>query len=189
MARTTALHRKRLFLTLLTLPRGAQGGVLIQPRWPARQVRVDALVLAKLQTIQTRLPARVTLVLTRGFEPRESKLGLARCQFRKLGIRLFSVLYPHRANEINDIFGCNGHDVDGTHIDVSFCLDGRRVRLLPLGVFTPLGWQHRRLQRCGSAVDQIRSALINEGFQLHHNTTESLQMHCDLTLEHNRPPA
>lgn len=37
-------------------------------------------------------------------------------------------------------FGANGHDIDGRHIDVSVVLHGKRLRLLPLGVFTPPRW-------------------------------------------------
>ncbi|ABB10861.1 hypothetical protein Bcep18194_B0747 [Burkholderia lata] len=165
---------------LLKLTPGVHAGVQIRPRWPARHVRVDTHVLGKLQTIQTELPAEITLILTRGYEPRASRLGFARRQFRALGIGAFRLLYPARLDELADIFGSNGHDVDGTHIDVSFSLNGRRVRMLPLGVFTPPAWQQRRVRRCASALAQIRAALMRHGFQIHRNATESLQMHCDL---------
>lgn len=169
-----------MHVNLLTLARGVQAGVQIRPRWPARHVRVDARVLDKLQAIQAELPAEISLILTRGYEPRASSLGFARRRFRALGIGLFRMLYPARHDELADIFGSNGHDVDGTHIDVSFSLNGRRVRMLPLGVFTPPCWQRRRVQRCASALAQIHSALIRQGFQLHRNATERLQIHCDL---------
>ncbi|UTV56673.1 hypothetical protein [Burkholderia arboris] len=165
---------------LLTLTRGVQAGVQIRPRWPARYVRVEARVLGKLQAIQAELPAEIDLILTRGYEPRASGLGVARRGFRALGMGLFRLLYPTRGNELVDIFGSNGHDVDGTHIDVSFGLKGRRVRLLPLGVFTPPFWQRHRMRRCDSSLAQIQSALVRQGFQIHRNATERLQIHCDL---------
>ncbi|VWD26813.1 hypothetical protein [Burkholderia lata] len=165
---------------LLTLPPGVHAGVKIRPRWPARHVHVDAYVMGKLQAIQTELPVGINLILTRGYEPRASGLGFARRQFRALGIGTFRLLYPARRNELADIFGSNGHDVDGTHIDVSFSLNGRRVRMLPLGVFTPPFWQQHRVQRCASALAQIQAALRRHGFQIHRNATESLQIHCDL---------
>ncbi|VWC75937.1 hypothetical protein BLA18110_02373 [Burkholderia lata] len=165
---------------LLTLTPGVHAGVQIRPRWPARHVHVDASVMGKLQTIQTELPAGITLILTRGYEPRASGLGFARRQFRALGIGAFGLLYPARRDELADIFGSNGHDVDGTHIDVSFSSNGRRVRMLPLGVFTPPFWQRRRVRRCASALAQIQAALRRHGFQIHRNATESLQIHCDL---------
>ncbi|WP_423368026.1 hypothetical protein [Burkholderia sp. LMG 32019] len=165
---------------LLTLTPGIHAGVRIQPRWPARHVHVEARVLGKLQTIQPALPAGISLILTRGYEPRASGLGFARRQFRALGIGTFRLLYPARRDELADIFGSNGHDVDGTHIDVSFSLNGRRVRMLPLGVFTPPFWQRRRVRRCASALAQIQAALMQHGFQIHRNATESLQIHCDL---------
>lgn len=168
-------------LNLLTLARGVQAGVQIRPRWPARHVHVDARVLVKLQAIQAELPEQVNLILTRGYEPQSSGLGFARRRFRALGIGVFRLLYPARRDELADIFGSNGHDVDGTHIDVSFGLNGRRVRMLPLGVFTPPFWQRRRVRQCASVLAQIHAALIRQGFQIHRNATESLQIHCDLT--------
>ncbi|CAB3759183.1 hypothetical protein BPA30113_02334 [Burkholderia paludis] len=165
---------------LLTLTHGVQAGVQIRPRWPARHVHVDTHVLGKLQAIQTELPAQIDLILTRGYEPRASGLGFARRQFRALGIGTFRLLYPARRGELDDIFGSNGHDVDGTHIDVSFSVNGRRIRMLPLGVFTPPGWQQRRVRRCASALAQIQAALTRHGFRIHRNATESLQIHCDL---------
>lgn len=169
-------------MTLLTLTRGTHGGLQIRPRWPAKQVRVNALALKRLQTIQAKLPAEIGLILTRGYEPQASSLGFTRKQFRALGIGMFRLLYRGRRNEIADIFGSNGHDVDGTHIDVSFRQNGRRVRMLPLGVFTPLVWQQHARQRFTSVLPQIHAALIQEGFLIHSNATESLQIHCDLIL-------
>ena len=165
---------------ILTLPRGLHANVQIQPRWPAQQVQVDSGVLDKLQTIQARLPEHISLILTRGYEQRGSRLGFARKQFRALGIRAFRLVYSGRHNEIAAIFGSNGHDIDGTHIDISLRLSGRRVRLLPLGVFTPLFWQKHRVARFSDPLNQVKDALIHEGFRIHSNSTESLQIHCDL---------
>lgn len=167
-------------MTLLTLSPGELDGLIVRPRWPARHVHVDARALSRLQAIQRELPLEIALILTRGFEPRASGLGFARRQFRALGIGVFRLLYPTRHDELVDIFGSNGHDVDGTHVDVSFRLHGRRVRMLPLGVFTPPSWQRRRMQRCASALALVKSALVGQGFSIHHNETESLQIHCDL---------
>ena len=165
---------------LVTLRRGTHDGIQVRPRWPARQVRVDAVALSQLQYIQTQLPSELALILTRGYERRASHLGFARTKFRALGIGVFRRLYPDRQREIADIFGSNGHDVDGTHIDVSFRLKGRRIRMLPLGVFTPPSWQQRRVQRYLSSLSVIQSSLTKNGFRIHHNETESLQIHCDL---------
>jgi len=145
-------------------------------------VRVDAAALKALQHIQTQLPEDLTLILTRGYEPRASQLGFARTQFRKFGIGMFRRLYPNRQHEIADVFGSNGHDVDGTHVDISFSLSGRRVRMLPLGVFTPSSWQQRRVQRHASSLNCILTLLKQYGFQIHRNATESLQIHCDFRI-------
>jgi hypothetical protein len=164
---------------LRILTDGTQAGVLIRPRWPARRVVVDAAVLEGLQAAQAALPDAIELVLTRAYEPKSSGLGGARDAFRAAGILMFRWLYPGRRDEITEIFGANGHDVDGTHVDVSFRLDGRRVRMLPLGVFTPPAWQRRRARRCAPALAQVKAALRAQGFRIHPNATESLQIHCD----------
>lgn len=49
----------------------------------------------------------------------------------------------------------------------------------PLGVFTPLRWQDRRVARHSEAVVQVKRSLQQCGFELHHNATEALQIHCD----------
>ncbi|WP_256081017.1 hypothetical protein [Massilia sp. YIM B04103] len=169
-------------MSLLSLPRGIHAGIHIQPRWPARQVQVDARVIARLSTIQAQLPSAATLILTRGYEPPMSRLGAARTGFRALGIFLFRLFYPGRHAEIADIFGSNGHDTDGSHIDISVMQDGHRIRLLPLGVFTPRSWQLRRVRLHAHLLSIVREALAQQGFLIHHNATESLQIHCDLNL-------
>lgn len=167
-------------MALITLPRSAAGNLLIRPRWPARVVLVDAAALEILQEIQTGLPSNIQLVITRGFEPGTSGLGFARRLFRRFGMFTFAVLYPRRRNEIDAIFESNGHDVDGTHIDLSICLSGRRIRLLPFGVFTPLWLQRQRSSRIIESLTIVQAAISHAGFDIHVNATERLQMHCDL---------
>jgi hypothetical protein len=134
-------------------------------------VQLSALALEKLHNAQARLPAEMALILTRGFEPAPSKLGFARKRFRMVGIALFKLLYWDRRDEVEEIFG-----------DVSFRLHGRRVRMLPLGVFTPPSMQQRYIGRVASPLAQLRAALVQEGFRIHGNPTESLQIHCDLVV-------
>ncbi|MEN9656559.1 MAG: hypothetical protein RL571_24 [Pseudomonadota bacterium] len=122
------------------------------------------------------------MILTRGYDKKESQLGFALNKFRALGIRAFRFCYSSRQGEIDAIFGSNGHGVDGTHIDVSFLLHVRHVRLLPLSVFTPLFWQKRRVERYALPLCQVKEAFITEGFKIHLNPTESLQIHCDLVV-------
>ncbi|HCP9006080.1 TPA: hypothetical protein OF588_004432, partial [Escherichia coli] len=92
---------------------------------------------------------------------------------------LFRACYPQRQDEVDAIFGANGHDIDGRHVDVSLVLHGERLRLLPLGVFTPPRWQHRRVARYAEPVARAKRSLQHCGFELHHNPTEALQIHCD----------
>lgn len=164
---------------MLTLQRGNHHGLLVAPRWPSTHIQIEAEVLQRLLDAQARLPAELRLLLTRGFESRHSRLGGFRRAVRRLGIVVFRTCYPQRRNEVDAIFGANGHDIDGRHVDVSIVLQGQRLRLLPLGVFTPTGWQARRVARHAEAIARVKRSLQQCGFQLHHNPTEALQIHCD----------
>jgi len=164
---------------MLSLGNGIHGELEVAPRWPSRQVHIDETAWARLLTVQLALPASVRLIVTRGYEPRTSRLGIARRLFRATGMRLFGALFRTRRGEIADIFGANGHDTDGTHIDVSIRLDERRLRFLPLGVFTPLRLQDRLTAKNKAVLEETRTALTEAGFRIHRNRTESLQIHCD----------
>jgi hypothetical protein len=165
---------------MIKLNPGKTDGIKIRPRWPSSQVNIDEDAFRQLQEVQSRMPAQVQLILTRGYEPPHTKLGGLRRLFRRLGIGLFHALYYKRREEIIDIFGANGHDIDGTHIDVSIEINDRRLRLLRLGVFTPRSWQKNAVKRHQPFVSMVKSALMDCGFHIHRNETESLQIHCDL---------
>jgi hypothetical protein len=125
------------------------------------------------------LPQTVSLILTRGYEKQATHLSLIRRVFRCFGVMVFCCLYPHRIGEMKAIFGANGHDVDGSHIDISYRLDGKRIYLLPLSVFTPLWLQKRLIKRVLPSAFLFKQMLIEHGFQIHENKTESAQIHCD----------
>jgi len=171
---------------LISLRQGIHEGLEVIPRWPSRQIRVDETAWERLRTVQRGLPVSVRLIVTRGYEPRCTRLGIARALFRAMGVRLFTALYRTRGDEISDIFGGNGHDVDGTHVDVSIRLDGRRLRFLPLGVFTPGRVQTRRAAEFETTLLSVKNALLEKGFRIHKNPTESLQIHCDLAERNDR---
>ena len=164
---------------MLTLQRGSHHGLLVAPRWPSTHIQLEEEVLQRLLDAQAMLPDGLRLLLTRGFEPGRSRLGSFRRGVRWLGIALFRACYPQRHDEVDAIFGANGHDIDGRHIDVSLVLHGKRLRLLPVGVFTPPRWQDRRVARHAEAVARVKRSLQRCGFKLHHNPTEALQIHCD----------
>ncbi|MCE4052436.1 hypothetical protein [Pseudomonas sp. Au-Pse12] len=164
---------------MLILTKGNHQGLRIGPRWPSLRVMVDHRAFAQLLEVQSRLPCSVQLLVTRGYEHKSSYLGAFRSLSRWLGIRLFCRCYPQRKQELEDIFGSNGHDVDGTHVDVSIVLDGKRLRFLPLGVFTSPARQNRRQARYAAVVDEVKETLRQCGFESHRNPTESLQIHCD----------
>ena len=172
---------------MLSLHKGIHQGLEVVPRWPSRLVCIDPGAWNNLLAAQHTLPAFIRLIVTRAYEPRRTQLGVARTLFRTLGISLFATLYHTRRDEMCEIFGANGHDIDGTHVDVSIRLNGRRLRFLPLGVFTP-GW----LQKNNEAsfyreLECVKSALRKRGFHIHKNPTESLQIHCDFAPREQKP--
>jgi hypothetical protein len=168
---------------LLTLRRGQHDGLWITPRWPSSTVVIDRRAWTRLLQAQAALPPGVRLIITRAFEPAGTQLSAARIIFRRLGICLFRLCYAQRINEIEDLFGANGHHTDGTHVDLSIQLDGHRLRFLPLGVFTPGAWQRRRVKPVRPVLEQVKQALRETGFSVHRNQTESLQIHCDLICQ------
>lgn len=168
---------------LMTLSSGLHDGLLVLPRWPATQVRICPQAFAQFQSAQAMLPSEIRLIITRAFEPPGTGLTRLRSFSRWMGIQLFSSIYAKRKSEVGDIFGANGHDLDGTHVDVSILIDDKRVRLLPLSVFTPSWMQSLRIKKYQPSVDHVFRALNEAGFDLHRNRTESLQIHCDLRKE------
>ncbi|PTA70040.1 MULTISPECIES: hypothetical protein [unclassified Stenotrophomonas] len=164
---------------MLTLQCGNHHGLRVAPRWPSTHIQIEAEVLQCLLDAQALLPSGLGLLVTRGFESGHSRLGGFRRAVRRLGIALFRTCYPQRRDEVDAIFGANGHDIDGRHVDVSLVLHGQRLRLLPLGVFTPPVWQARRVARHAEAIARVKHSLQQCGFDLHHNPTEALQIHCD----------
>jgi hypothetical protein len=166
--------------TLLTLRRGLHDGLWVSPRWPSSTVVIDRRAWEALKQAHAALPNGVCLVITRAYEPMGTKLASARIVFRWLGIHLFCLCYSQRISEIEDLFGTNGHHTEGTHVDISIKLDGRRLRFLPLGVFTPGAWQRRRVKPVKPVLEMIKKTLVDASFTIHQNPTESLQIHCDL---------
>ncbi|MDR3414238.1 MAG: hypothetical protein P4L87_25300 [Formivibrio sp.] len=167
---------------MLSWPKGKHDGLKVIPHWPSKQVCISEMAWERLLIVQSQLPESICLIVTRGYEPSASRVGISRKLFRAIGIYFFRHAYKFRRDELEAIFGTNGHDVDGNHIDVSVALNGRRLRFLPLGVFTPLTWQNQRSQKYTTALHEVKTALVDQGFCIHKNMTESLQIHCDLVL-------
>lgn len=167
---------------MLSFKRGVHEGLKVVPRWPSRQICISKMAWERLLIVQHQLPAGVSLIVTRGYEPSASRIGTSRKLFRAMGIGLFRLTYRMRHDEVGEIFGANGHDVDGNHIDVSIKLNGRRLRFLPLGVFTPPLWQEKRTRPYEAELNKVKTVLVDQGFCIHKNQTESLQIHCDLVL-------
>lgn len=165
---------------MLSFTRGIHHGLNVQPRFPSSVLCISETAWDRLLQVQDQLPAEIRLIITRGYEPRASSVGAARKLFRAIGIKLFRLVFRARKHEINDIFGANGHDVDGSHVDVSLALNQKRLRFLPLGVFTPIPWQNKRTRAHEADLQKVMTALMEHGFQIHRNQTESLQIHCDL---------
>ncbi len=162
------------------LSRSAAGAFCVAPRWPYSSVLVSEVALTRLEDAQRRVaPLGLRLVLTRGYEqrgPLNRLHGLA----RRIGAGCFRLLYPRRAGESGEIFSPNGHDHGGDAIDVSILHEGRKLSLLPWGVFTPYAVLSGRRRRHEAVIDAVWAALMEAGFAVHSNPTEALQIHCEV---------
>lgn len=142
---------------------------------------VTAGALQALSQAQAHLPDDIRLFIKRGYEPETwFKKGQ-----RRLGAKLFCLLYPWRKNEAFDLFGHNGHATNGNHVDIGVCYKGKRLDLLTFNVFTPLWMIDCKIAKYALVLDVVGAALVAAGFVIHHNKTEALQIHCDF----NQPPS
>lgn len=169
---------------MLTLSEGTYKEIEISPRFPARCVRVDEFVFNKLQEIQKSLPQEVLIILTRGYEDPESALGYSRRILRFIGSNLFSIIYPNRNREIIEIFTPNGHDKNGTHVDISLTVHSIKTNWLPYGVFTSPKIIAKVEKENEKLISLIENKIMAMGGRLHHNRLERLQMHVDFTHSH-----
>lgn len=163
------------------LTRSAAGAFCVAPRWPYRSVLLSELALTRLEEAQRLLvPLRIQLVLTRGYEKR-GPVNRLHWVTRQVGACCFRLLYPQRAEERFAIFSPNGHDHGGNAIDVSVIHEGRRLVLLPWGVFTPSATLREKKRRYETVLTAVWAALQQAGFSIHPNPTEALQIHCELS--------
>ncbi len=122
----------------------------------------------------------LTLILTRGYESRGTFIRVMHQLARIIGSTLFCLVYPHRAREAHSIFSPNGHDQSGDCVDVGVLYNDDVLRLLPLGVFTPL-WLIKSIARTHQReLSMVADALQKAGFTIHGNATEALQIHCEM---------
>lgn len=101
---------------------------------------------------------------------------------RFIGSCLFSIIYTSRRHEINEIFPPNGHDKDGTHIDISLRILYKKTNWLPYGVFTPPSMVANIEKKNEVLIAQIEDRITAMGGSLHRNRLERLQMHVDFKL-------
>lgn len=154
---------------------------LVRPRWPYDKVFISDEAFRRLTAAQGMLSDHgLTLVLRRGYESRGKLVRVAHRLARAVGMMVFCLAYPHRCRERRAIFSPNGHDRSGDCIDVGLVHRGKTLTLLPLGVFTPR-WLIRRVQRVHQReLALVWSVLPSAGFNVHHNPTEALQIHCEV---------
>lgn len=154
-------------------------GLIVKPRFPAKAVFIEPLILEKLKLLQSSLPTDFKIVLTRGYENPKSKLGFFRFIIRQIGKAVFLAIYPKRSVEISEIFLPNGHDLTGKHIDISLIQNNRQLRFLPFGVFTPLSVVRKLENEYLNILEKIEDKISELGGKLHYNKVERLQMHID----------
>jgi len=164
------------------LTRSTAGGFYIAPRWPYRSVMLSDGALTRLEDAQRRVaPLGIRLVLTRGYEQRGA-LNWLHGAARGGGAWCFRLVYPGRAGESGEIFTPNGHDHGGDAIDISIIHAGKRLSLLPWGVFTPYTVLSARRRRYETVLTAVWAALTEAGFAVHANPTEALQIHCEVRV-------
>jgi len=171
------------------LTRSIAAAFCVAPRWPYGSVRLSDGALTRLEDAQRRLaPLGIRLVLTRGYEQRGA-LNWLHGIARGVGARCFRLVYPGRAQETGEIFTPNGHDHGGDAIDVSIIHAGKRLSLLPWGVFTPYRVLSARRRRHEAVLTAVWTALTEAGFAVHANPTEALQIHCEVRVAAPKPTA
>lgn len=166
----------------LTLYPGIHSNLQVQPRWPYKKVLICPEAFNRLQQAQEKLGDAIQLIITRGFEPGSFVMRQFHSLMRKVGATIFKFYYPKRLDEIPAIFSPNGHDKDGTHVDVAISKNGKRLNLLPKGVLTSVANIEVIEAQYSDTLEIVRKSLSEVGFKIHFNRTEALQIHCDLTL-------
>ena len=161
---------------MLKLKKGSISNIEIAPLGFSSCVLIDITAFKAVKKAQSLLKPEIKLVITRAYQPESLFIKWA----RYFGARLFSLIYPARENEAEEIFGHNGHAIDGRHVDISIKYKGNLLILLPNSVFTNLQKIEKIKQKNSQVIADVRAALQNTGFSIHHNITESLQIHCDL---------
>ena len=167
-------------MSLIVLNSSYTGAIKVAPRWPYSEVHVSIEALKRLELAQAKLDSSIRLILTRGFEPGNLITRNLHNLFRKLGGWAFIIVFPGRRSERSEIFSSNGHEIDGRHVDVSIEQYGKIHKFLPCGVFsTCASVELAKVANCALLQD-VQGALVECGFTIHSNPTESLQIHCDL---------
>lgn len=165
---------------ILKLERSDSGFVGIHPRRPYRYVFIDQKALDSIYRINAILSENdIKLVVTRALENEGMLLKVAHSCFRRFGAALFCLVFPHRYTESKHIFSANGHDRVATNIDVDILQSGKKIVLLPYGVFTPKYMILKNYNDNKLAVDAVWDALNRFGFSIHANIVESMQIHCE----------
>jgi hypothetical protein len=156
-------------------------GLIVRPRWPHNYVLVSERAYSQLIAADSLLlKHNVRLVLTRGFEHQNAIFNRLHAVARIIGAVLFLCLYPGRKNECREIFSANGHDKKGDCVDVSIIYNGKDMHLLPFGVYTGTHTINRLKESYGPTVNLVWQTLKSFGFSIHPNSTEAMQIHCEL---------
>lgn len=166
----------------LSLPAGYHSNLQVAPRWPYKKVLICPEAFSRLQQAQGKLGQTAQLIITRGFEPGNIILRRLHSFMRKLGAVVFILCYPQRFSEVSEIFSSNGHDTDGTHVDVAVSQNAKLLNLLPSGVLTHAVTIAAIEKEYSNILTVVRMTLTEVGFKTHSNQTEALQIHCDMML-------
>lgn len=163
-----------LVCMIVELNRGEYKSLIVKPRWILKKVAIDADVLDRIEKVANEL-SDLRLVITRAFESETKIISV----LRKIGRKIFRTAYFWRKNELDEIFSPNGHNIDGRHVDISICQNGKILNLLPLSVFTPLKVIEDKENDYKSLLLRIEKSFEKVGGTFHKNRLERLQIHVD----------
>lgn len=156
--------------------------IIISPRFPYDTVVVSDIAYQQILKVQKMLISEnIELILTRGYESSGKMVKWGHTVARLAGTVLFAVVYPQRIKECWEIFSSNGHDQSSRNcLDISIVYEGKYLNLLPYGVFTSRKCIKRLRDLHSHALGLVWDSLAREGFVVHENYTEAMQIHCEL---------
>ncbi len=164
---------------MVTLLPSADASIRVVPRWPFTNVTISLGTLQRLELCNDVLRRDgIEIVLTRCCEDSRcfSRYFLRR-MLRAVGKTIFLLFYYQQRASMRFLFGENGHTQADAALDVALIVRGETIKLLPLGVFTPLRVIRRRVALHHYALFKAYTVFKEHGFVIHSDEREAAQIH------------